>query len=51
MKKMVCMICGHVYDPEAGDAGVARGMAFESVPAGWCCPVCGAEKSRFVVSD
>jgi len=39
------MICGHIYDPEKGDTGIAQGIAFESVPADWCCPVCGAEKN------
>jgi rubredoxin len=48
MQKMMCMICGHIYDPETGDAGIACGVAFESVPADWCCPVCGAAKTKFV---
>ncbi|MDD1708821.1 MAG: rubredoxin [Methanoregulaceae archaeon] len=51
MQQMVCTICGHVYDPGKGDAGVPPGMAFDSVPADWICPVCGAEKSRFVPKD
>jgi rubredoxin len=48
MQKMMCTICGHIYDPETGDAGVQPGMSFETVPADWHCPVCGAEKSRFI---
>jgi rubredoxin len=51
MQKMVCTICGHVYDSGDGDAGVSPGVDFESVPADWFCPVCGAEKSRFVPKD
>ena len=50
MQRMMCTICGHVYDPEKGDSGMASGEAFENVPADWSCPVCGAEKSKFIPS-
>jgi rubredoxin len=45
-----CTICGYVYDPKAGDpdAGVKPGTSFESLPADWVCPVCGAAKDKFV---
>ena len=51
MQKYVCGVCGYIYDPEKGDSGVSPGVAFESVPADWICPVCGAEKSKFVPKD
>jgi rubredoxin len=49
MKSYVCTICGYVYDPAEGDPdhGAAPGTAFEDLPADWCCPDCGAEKSMF----
>lgn len=47
MDKMQCTICGHIYDPEKGDAGVSPGTDFEKVPDTWTCPVCGAEKKLF----
>ncbi len=49
MKKYRCMICSHVYDPEEGDpaTGVPAGTAFESLPADWSCPDCGARKDDF----
>lgn len=49
MKKYVCGVCGYVYDPAQGDAdgGVKPGVAFEDLPDGWVCPVCGAEKDQF----
>jgi len=45
-----CSICGHVYDPAAGDpdAGIAPGTRFEDLPEDWVCPVCRADKSYFV---
>jgi len=48
MQKMQCGICGHIYDPEKGDNGVAPGTPFDSIPPEWRCPVCGAEKSKFM---
>lgn len=49
MKKYVCDICGYVYDPDTGDedGGIAPGTAFEDIPDGWLCPVCGAGKDAF----
>ena len=49
MKKYVCNICGYVYDPEAGDpdGGIEPGTAFEDIPDGWVCPVCGVGKDQF----
>jgi rubredoxin len=47
--KMICTICGWIYDPELGDAdnGVAQGTKWEDVPEDWVCPECGAPKSVF----
>ena len=49
MKKYVCTICKHVYDPAVGDPdhGIARGTAFEDLPADWTCPLCGVGKEDF----
>jgi flavin reductase (DIM6/NTAB) family NADH-FMN oxidoreductase RutF/rubredoxin len=49
MKKYVCAVCGYTYDPAVGDpdSGVAAGTPFESLPADWVCPVCGASKDQF----
>lgn len=46
----ICERCGMVYDPAEGDpdGGIAPGTAFEDIPDGWVCPVCGARKSDFV---
>ena len=53
MKKYVCNLCGYVYDPAEGDpdSDVASGTAFEDLPDDWVCPVCGASKEDFSVSD
>lgn len=47
--KMICVNCGYVYDPEAGDPlnGIPPGVAFEALPAGWVCPLCYAGKDVF----
>jgi len=49
MQKYVCTVCGYVYDPEKGDPDndIKRGTAFEDLPDGWVCPLCGAEKEDF----
>jgi len=49
MKKMVCTVCGYVYDPAVGDpaGGVAPGTAFDDLPDDWVCPDCGADTSYF----
>ncbi len=47
--KMICTICGWIYDPDLGDpdSGVAAGTKWEDVPEDWVCPECGAPKSVF----
>jgi rubredoxin len=49
VQKYTCSVCGYVYDPEKGDPenGVDPGTAFEDLPDGWVCPVCGAGKGDF----
>jgi rubredoxin len=53
MKRYRCTICAHIYDPAEGDpdTGVAPGTAFESLPADWSCPECGASKADFEPID
>ena len=49
MQMYRCTLCGYIYDPAKGDPsnGIAPGTAFESLPADWVCPECGAAKSEF----
>ncbi len=49
MRKMRCMPCGYVYDPEAGDPenGIEPGTLFEALPEDWVCPLCFAGKEEF----
>ena len=42
MKKYVCKVCGHAYDPAENN-----GVAFEDLPDDWACPVCGVGKDQF----
>ena len=50
MAKYECQVCGYIYDPENGDpdGSIPSGIAFENLPDGWICPVCGAPKDQFV---
>lgn len=49
MDKYECTVCGYLYDPAQGDpdSGIKPGTPFESLPADWVCPICGAAKSEF----
>lgn len=49
LKKYRCVICDHVYDPAVGDplSNIPPGTPFESLPADWVCPDCGALKQDF----
>ena len=49
MDKWECLVCGYVYDPEAGDpdSGVAPGTSFGALPDDWVCPDCGVGKDMF----
>jgi len=53
MQKYVCDVCGYIYDPAEGDkdSGIAPGTPFESLPADWVCPMCGASKDDFSPVD
>lgn len=49
LKKYQCMVCQYIYDPEIGDPenDIPPGVAFEDLPDGWSCPICGAAKEMF----
>jgi rubredoxin len=49
MAKYKCLVCGYIYDEEAGDPGhnVAPGTTWSRVPENWVCPICGVDKSEF----
>ena len=48
MSTYLCTVCGYVYDPEVGDPPNAEpGTAFEDLPDGWVCPLCGVGKDMF----
>ena len=49
MRKYGCSVCGYVYDEAKGilEASIAPGTAWEELPEGWVCPLCGASKSEF----
>lgn len=53
MKRYRCPVCGYIYDPAAGDPenDVEPGTAFEDLPPGWSCPVCGAPPDEFEEYD
>lgn len=49
MKTYMCLICGWIYDEEAGvpEDGISPGTPWEAVPETWVCPECGAGKADF----
>jgi [NiFe] hydrogenase assembly HybE family chaperone len=49
--RLECGICWHVYDPAEGDDywQIAAGTPFSRLPEHWRCPVCDAEKHKFMV--
>jgi len=53
MQKYICDLCGYVYDPEAGDPdnSVDPGTDWADVPEDWLCPLCGAGKDAFSLTD
>ena len=53
MNKYECDACGYVYDPEKGDPenGIEPGTAFDDLPEGWVCPVCGLGKDSFSLKE
>ena len=48
-KTWVCIVCGWVYDEEAGapDEGIAPGTRWDDIPDYWVCPDCGVGKEDF----
>ena len=53
MEKYRCKICGYIYDPAEGDssADIAPGISFKDLPADYECPLCGAGKEDFELSE
>jgi len=53
MQKYVCDVCGYIYDPEVGDPDndIEVGTSFEALPDDWVCPMCGASKDDFSLTD
>ncbi len=53
MKKYVCTICQHVYNPKMGDEDndIVAGTPFEDIPDSWTCPDCGVDKSEFEIFE
>ena len=51
--KYVCQLCGYEYRPKKGDIenGVAPGTEFEDIPEEWTCPLCGASKEDFEITN
>jgi flavin reductase (DIM6/NTAB) family NADH-FMN oxidoreductase RutF/rubredoxin len=51
LHKFRCIVCNYIYDPAVGDpdGGIPPGVPFEKLPSNWVCPVCGADKSQFVM--
>lgn len=50
MRRFRCTVCGFIYEPRDGDKlrGVPPGTAFDDLPGGWICPICGASRDDFV---
>ena len=48
-RKYLCVICGYVYDEEAGcpEDGIIAGTLWADIPENWFCPDCGASKHDF----
>jgi len=53
MKTYMCIVCGFVYDEQAGrpEDGIAPGTAWADVPEDWACPDCGVAKADFEVVE
>lgn len=52
--KYYCEICNAFeYDEETGDntTGLKAGTAYDSIPEGWRCPICSADKSHLVAKE
>ncbi len=53
MRTWMCLICGWVYDEEAGlpEEGIPPGTKWDDVPPNWVCPECGARKEDFELME
>ncbi len=53
MQKYVCSICNFIYDETIGhpESRIAPGTPWSEVPDNWVCPICGATKSDFRISE
>ncbi len=49
MRTWMCLICGWIYDEEAGlpEEGLEPGTKWEDISPYWTCPECGARKEDF----
>lgn len=47
--KYVCIICGYVYDEDAGDPDndIEPGTLWDELPDDFTCPECGVSKEDF----
>ena len=45
----ICVNCGYVYDPKAGDPmnAIVAGTSFGDLPDAWVCPMCYATRDMF----
>jgi rubredoxin len=45
--------CGYIYDPDRGDrkGKIPKGTKFEDLPEDWKCPICGAARKCFALSQ
>ncbi|TRX40845.1 rubredoxin [Flavobacterium restrictum] len=48
-----CQECMTIYNPEYGDPsqGIEKGVLFNDLPEGYCCSLCEAPKSNFVLLE
>lgn len=53
MDKYECVLCGYVYDPEAGEpeADIEPGTSFDELPDDFVCPLCGAGPDEFTIIE
>jgi rubredoxin len=47
--KYICVNCGYIYDPAAGDpmSDIPPGTPFDQLPKEWVCPICYAMQDEF----
>ncbi|MDD1672696.1 MAG: rubredoxin [Methanomicrobiales archaeon] len=50
MELFACTKYGYVYNPRSGDLsqGVPPSTPFDRIPAGWHCPRCHVNRSKFL---